>query len=89
MRNVTIVFTDGNIQTHKIIVASASDFIKHPVSDQITFYLPEHTRHTVVETLSVISNSKNLFGISIEVPEKMKVNLFQVSFVTNYNSFNR
>ena len=56
MTNVTIVCSDGIIHTHKIVVASASDFIKHllsdiPVSDEITLYLPDHDKTSVMKLL--------------------------------------
>ena len=52
MSNVIIVCSDGIIQTHKIVVASASGFIKHllsevPVGDEITLYLPDHEKTSV------------------------------------------
>ena len=64
MSNVTIVCSDGIIHTHKIIVASASDFIKHlisdvPVGDEITLYLPDHRKCRVSEILDGIFSVKN------------------------------
>ena len=64
MTNVTIVCSDGIIQTHKIVVASASDFIKHlisdvPVGDEITLYLPDHRKCSVLELLDGIFSTKN------------------------------
>ena len=46
------MFSDGIIFSHKIIVASASEFIKHllidfPVGDEITLYLPDHDKGEV------------------------------------------
>ena len=63
MSNVTIVCSDGIIQTHKIIVASASDFIKQllsdiPVGDEITLYLPDHRKCRVQELLDGIFTGK-------------------------------
>ena len=56
MTNMTIVCSDGIIHTHKIVVASASDFIKHllsdiPVGDEITLYLPDHDKTSVMKLL--------------------------------------
>ena len=56
MTNVTIICGDGIIHTHKIVVASASDFIKHllsdiPVGDEITLYLPDHDKTSVMKLL--------------------------------------
>ena len=56
MTNVTIVCCDGIIHTHKIVVASASDFIKHllsdiPVGDEITIHLPDHDKTSVMKLL--------------------------------------
>merc|ERR1719270_899295 len=62
MTNVTIVCSDGIIHTHKIVVASASDFIKHllsdiPVSDEITLYLPDHEKTSVMKLLDGVFSS--------------------------------
>ena len=87
MSNVTIVCSDGIIHTHKIVVASASDFIKHllsevPVGDEITLYLPDHRKCRVLELLDGIfsvtnqpsSNDLIEFGCnSIVEPVLMKV----------------
>ena len=56
MTNVTIICSDGIIHTHKIVVASASDFIKTllsdiPVGDEITLYLPDHDKPSIVQLL--------------------------------------
>ena len=56
MTNVTIVCSDGIIHTHKIVVASASDFIKTllsdiPVGDEVTLYLPDHDKPSIVQLL--------------------------------------
>ena len=64
MSNVIIVCSDGIIQTHKIVVASASGFIKHllsevPVGDEITLYLPDHQKTSVLGLLNgVFSQEK-------------------------------
>ena len=64
MTNVTIVCSDGIIHTHKIVVASASDFIKHllsdiPVGDEVTIYLPDKKRGKVEEWISGIFSNKS------------------------------
>ena len=64
MTNVTIVCSDGILHTHKIVVASASDFIKHllsdiPVGDEVTIYLPDMERGKVEEWISGIFSTKN------------------------------
>ena len=65
MTNVTIICGDGIIHTHKIVVASASDFIKHllsdiPVGDDITLYLPDHEENAVTKILdNILTNSQN------------------------------
>ena len=88
MTNVTIVCTDGIIQTHKIVVASASDFIKQlfndvPVGDEITLYLPDHERVGVVDLLNgifphkkqgIYTNLDDFLGSQSHFqPEMMKV----------------
>ena len=65
MTNVTIVCSDGIIQTHKIVVASASDFIKQlisdvPVGDEITLYLPDHNKTSVLGLLNGVFSQEKL-----------------------------
>ena len=65
MTNVTIVCSDGIIHTHKIVVATASDFIKHllsdiPVSDEITLYLPDHDKTSVMKLLDGVFTNDNI-----------------------------
>ena len=62
MTNVTIVYCDGIIHTHKIVLASASDFMKHllsdiPVGDEITLYLPDHGKDSFNELLDGVFSS--------------------------------
>ena len=62
MTNVTIVYCDGIIHTHKIVLASASDFMKHllsdiPVGDEITLYLPDHGKDSFDELLDGVFSS--------------------------------
>ena len=64
--NVKLVFNDGIKFSHKIIVASASGFIKHllidfPVGDEITLYLPDHDKGEVKETLDNIASKKQRY----------------------------
>ena len=79
MTNVTIVCSDGLFHTHKIVVASASDFIKTllsdiPVGDEVTLYLPDHDKPSIVQLLDdtflpTLQNSpaptKDVFGYQL------------------------
>ena len=79
MTNVTIVCSDGIIHTHKIVVASVSDFIKTllsdiPVGDEVTLYLPDHDKPSIVQLLDdtflpTLQNSpaptKDVFGYQL------------------------
>ena len=67
--NVKLVFSDGIMFSDEIIVAGASNFIKHllidfPVGDEITLYLPDHDKGEVKETLDSIASKKqrNVFN---------------------------
>ena len=65
MTNVTIICSDGIIHTHKIVVASASDFIKTllsdiPVGDEITLYLPDHDKTSVIKLLDGVFTNDNI-----------------------------
>ena len=62
--NVTMVCSDGIIHTHKIIVASVSDFMKHllsdiPVGDEITLFLPDHGKCSIIDLLNGVFSSNN------------------------------
>ena len=64
LTNVTIVCSDGIIHTHKIVVATASDFIKHllsdiPVGDEVTIFLPDNERGKVEEWIRGIFSNKS------------------------------
>ena len=64
MSNVTIVCSDGIIQTHKIVIASASDFLKHllsdiPVGDETTLYLPDHEKTSVLGLINGVFSQEN------------------------------
>ena len=64
MSNVTVVCSDGVVHTHKIVVVSASDFIKHlisdiPVGDEITLYLPDHDKTSVLGLLNGVFSQDN------------------------------
>ena len=80
MTNVTIVCSDGIIQTHKIVVASASDFIKDllsdvPVGDEITLYLPDYDKCSVEELLDGIFSAlqkEDPFGYHHSLKEDIK-----------------
>ena len=87
--NVTMVCSDGVIQTHKIIVASVSDFIKHllsdiPVGDEITLFLPDHGKCSIMDLLNRVFSSNNSgsskdsteFGFtSLSEPVSIKVHI--------------
>ena len=68
--NVKLVCDGGIVLSHKIVVASASHFIKNllkdiPVGDEITIYLPGQSKDAVEKTLENIflklSKEKNVF----------------------------
>lgn len=77
--NVRIVCRDGVIVSHKIIVASVSNFIKNimlniPVGDDITLYLPEHHKIEIEEFLALnksIKKEKDLFAETIDYDLEM------------------
>ena len=65
--NIKLVFSDGIIFSPKIIVASASNFIKHllidfPVGDEITLYLPDRR---------ILISLQNMAGIQRYVPDQV------------------
>ena len=73
--NIKIVCSDGVIYTHKIIIASISNFIKQlllniPVGDQVVLFLPDFSKEEV-DTLLDITESfkekKDIFGGSDEI----------------------
>lgn len=81
--NVTIICCDGVIYSHKIILASVSDFVKHlidsiPSGDDITLLLPSFTISHVQELLSLCGTSAktNIFG-SMTTTEPVKTEVFQ------------
>ena len=61
--NVRIVCVDGVIISHKIIVASVSNFIKDiitdiPTNDEVTIFLPDFHKDEVEKYLSVLKSAK-------------------------------
>ena len=89
MTNVTIICGDGIIHTHKIVVASVSDFMKHllsdiPVGDEITLFLPDHGKCSIMDLLNGVFSSNNSgsskdsteFGFtSLSEPVSIKVHI--------------
>ena len=64
MTNVTIICSDGIIHTHKIVVASASDFFKYllseiPVGDKISIFLPDYVKCSIIDLLNGVFLAKN------------------------------
>ena len=75
--NVTIVCSDGTILSHKIIVATASDFLKRLMRDtddkgeDITILLPDFNKDEV----------KNLFSLeSLKCVQKDYFSIFTCTF---------
>jgi len=65
--NVRVVCSDGIIQSHKIIIASASKFIKNilqsiPFADDVTLYLPDFQK-VEVETFLLLKESFDIFAV--------------------------
>ena len=61
--NVRIVCVDGVIISHKIIVASVSNFIKDiitdiPTNDEVTIFLPDFHKDEVEKYLSVLKSAR-------------------------------
>ena len=72
LSNVKIICSDGVIASHKIIVASASNFLKNfmitiPIGDDVTIFLPEFEKDEVEEILS-LNNVKKEIDIFAEDP---------------------
>ena len=62
--NVTILCQDGLVNTHKIILAGISDFIKSiieeiPVGDQVTLFMPDFTSEDIDKFLLVSMKGSN------------------------------
>ena len=63
LSNVSIICADGRVDTHKIVVASASQFLKQlmtpiPTGDEITIFLPDYNKDQV-EQMLLSMNSAN------------------------------
>ena len=73
--NLTVVCSDGVIFSHKLLAASASDFIKSllsevPPHDEVTLYLPDLTKsHVEMWFYSVLNNEKLS---EMDISEKLK-----------------
>ena len=72
LSNVKIICSDGVIASHKIIVATASNFLKNfmitiPIGDDVTIFLPEFEKDEVEEILS-LNNVKKEIDIFAEDP---------------------
>ena len=73
--NIKIVCSDGVIYTHKIIIASISNFIKQlllniPVGDQVVLFLPDFSKEEVDTLLDITESFKDktdIFGGSDEI----------------------
>ena len=84
--NVSIICSDGHLDTHKIVVASASQFIKQlmvpiPTGDEITILLPDYKREHVEQILhSVVSSSKADEFASLGSKVKPEVNSIYFNF---------
>ena len=92
MSNVTIVCSDGIIQTHKIVVASASDFIKHllsdvPVGDEITLYLPDHDKTSVLGLLNGVFSQEKLESSAECISLFCEPVLLKVSFLKHIHMY--
>ena len=82
--NVSIICCDGQLDTHKIVVASASEFIKQlmipiPTGDEITILLPDYKMEQVEQILhSVVSSSKadEFASLSSKVKPEVKSVIF-------------
>ena len=63
MTNVNLICCDGVVASHKIIVASASNFLKNimisiPNGDDVTILLPDFEKNKVEEFHMVVSCQK-------------------------------
>ena len=85
--NVTIVCADGNLASHKIVVAGVSTFIKNiladfPIGDDVTIMLPDFTLSEVEVFLKTVCSSveelrhfglSTAFGSYIQYPIKVNI----------------
>ena len=100
MTNVNIVCSDGVIASHKIIVASASDFIKNimisiPVGDDITIFLLDFEKYEVEEFLSLngaVKKERDIFKDTgsdwLNMEQKHIQNIQQEIVGDNFNNYN-
>ena len=90
LSNVCIVCADGRVDTHKIVVASASQFLKQlttpiPTGDEITILLPDYNKDQVEHILlSMNSSTKaDVFASSAIKPE---VEFIHLSLLSGFKS---
>ena len=72
--NVKIICSDGIINSHKIIIASVSNFIKHilidiPVGDQVTLFLPDFQKVEIYKFLDFTESLKQKKDIFVKSNE--------------------
>ena len=72
--NIKIICSDGIINSHKIIIASVSNFIKHilieiPVADQVTLFLPDFQKAEIDEFLDFTESLKQKKDIFVKSNE--------------------
>ena len=72
--NIKIICSDGIINSHKIIIASVSNFIKHilieiPVADQVTLFLPDFQKAEIDEFLDFTESLKQKKDIIVKSNE--------------------
>ena len=95
MSNVNIVCSDGVIASHKIIVASASDFIKNiiisiPIGDDVTIFLPDFGKEKVEEFLSfncLIKKEMDIFVTTVDETLNMETKYFEIPTDIDGNFF--
>ena len=69
--NLTVVCRDGLISTHKIIAATASNYLKSllcelPAADEVTLYLPDFSENQVRVLLASDTGNSDFFTDRIE-----------------------
>ena len=74
MTNVKIICSDGIINSHKIIIASVSNFIKHilidiPVGDRVTLFLPDFQKVEICKFLDFTESLKQKKDIFVKSNE--------------------
>jgi len=69
--NLTVVCRDGVLSTHKIVAATASDYLKSllcelPAADEVTLYLPDFSENKVRVLLASDTGNSDFFTDRIE-----------------------